>query len=109
MPTKLRAQQIVIDIPREGEEAWIHVVIQEVQKDTTGKVLNIIPRHEFLHKSGVEIAQEVYDYADPILGTHGNISGYGLQLAIASAVTKWMQDIEGGEMINGDLIIPDEH
>ncbi len=105
MSIKLRTQQIVIDIPRENEDAWIHIMIQEVIKNKNGKVLNIIPRHEFLHRSGGEVITEIYKYHDPILGEDRDISGYGLQLAIQAAVLKWMHDEEGGAIINGELII----
>ena len=103
--TKLRSQQIIIETPREGEEAWVHIVVQDVIKDVDGNVLNIIPRSRQIHKTASEIATEIYPFVDPVLGNEGNISGYGLYNAIAMAVTQWMLIGFGGTIIDGDLII----
>lgn len=109
MKKKLRAQQIVIDLPREGQEAWVNIVIQEVIRSEDGEVVNIIPRANFIHKTAQDIAYDVVQFNDLVLGRENyNISGYGLYSAIQSAVTKWMMDEFGGEVINGDLIVGEE-
>lgn len=105
---KYRAQQIVIEVPREGEEAWIQIVVQEVIKNEKGDIINVIPRAQHVHKQGNEIGFDIYNYLDPILKETRQISGYGLQLAISSAVVDWMKDKFGGEVDSaGDLIIED--
>ena len=106
MSTKLRSQQIIIETPREDAEAWVHIIVQEVVKDEDGKVLNIIPRSNQIHKTATEIAFETYLFDDPILGKTGEtISGVGLYNAIASCVRLWMIEKFGGVVIDDELII----
>lgn len=93
---KLRAQQIIIDTPKEGEDIWIHVAVQRIEKDDEGNTLNVSPRAEFIHKSMNDFVTSIYHLDDPVLGTDISISGAGVQMGITDAVLTWIADAFNG-------------
>ncbi len=89
MRTKLRTQQVVIDMPKEGQDIWMHITLQKVDKDEEGNILNVSPRKEQIHRSVSKMATEVYTFFDPVLQKETTISGAGVHMAMAEAILGW--------------------
>ena len=97
MKTQLRMSKISIEIPNLGDEIWVHVTVQEVQwNDDQTKVLNVLPRSEYIHRKASVTATELIEVFDPILKQDIAMSGYGLHLAIEQMGMDWVQEDMGG-------------
>jgi len=90
-----RASKIIIDIPKEDSEPWVHVTIDLLLKDDNEITQNVIPRVAYISKPLSEIASEMYDFNDPILQKDNTLSGYGLAQAISSYVNTRMKEKYG--------------
>lgn len=96
---RVRAEMIRIELPREGLEPWIHVVTQVVEKEQeSGKVLNVIPRDDNIHRRLTEIGSSTITFSDPLLGGTVTLSGHGVAQAITEFCLLWMQERYGGEI-----------
>jgi len=97
MKTQVRISKISIELPNLGDEIWIHVTTQEVQwNDEKTKVLNVVPRHDYIHKTAAETAMDLTTVIDPVLQKELTQSGYGLHLSIEQMGMKWVQEDVGG-------------
>lgn len=98
MKKQLRISKISIEIPRMGDEIWVHVTIQEVQwNDELTKIMNVVPRSEYIHRTATDTAMNIIPYFDPVLNHQDNISGYGLHMAVEKMGMTWVQEVMGGE------------
>lgn len=106
MITRLRAQQIVIDIPRTDSEPWIKVTVQRVEQDDTGFELNVVDRWGSINKQLSDVALEVNKYTEVLPLESGDISVYGLSDGIRSVVVRWIAEKYNGTISpNGDVIV----
>jgi len=96
MKKQIRTQQVTIDMPKEGQEVFIRAVMQKIDKDDDGNVVNVSPRQDFIYKAVKDMATEIYTFYDPILQKETSISGYGLNQAIGEALVKWTIEKFGG-------------
>ena len=95
MRTKIRTQQIVIDLPTETAEPWIRATLQEVFKNADWETKQTVDCFGAVHRHINEFATQVVTIEDPVLGTMVSISGAGLAIAITEMVTVWiLQDIK---------------
>ena len=95
--TKLRTQQVIIDMPKEGEDIWLHVTLQKVDKDTeTGKIINTSPRNNEIHKTVSKYQADLFTFFDPVQQKEITISGAGMHMAFAEAILGWTaEDFNG--------------
>ena len=96
MRTKLRTQQVIIDMPKEGQDIWMHITLQRVDKDEDGNIVNVNPRNEQIHKVASKMATDIYTFFDPIQQKEMTISGAGIHMAMAEAILGWTaEDFDG--------------
>lgn len=97
--TKLRSQQLIIDMPKEGEEIWVHSILQKVEKDVeTGEIINTTPRSGEIHKTVSEYQTTFFTFFDPVLQKEITISGAGIHMALAEAILGWIaEDFNGSK------------
>ena len=96
MRTKLRTQQVIIDMPKEGQDIWLHVTLQKVDKDDEGNTVNVCPRTEQIHKVVSEYQADTFTFYDPVLGKTNTVSGAGIHMALAEAILGWTaEDFNG--------------
>lgn len=106
MITKLRASKITIEAPKENSETWVHITIQQIIKDDNEKVINIIPRYDYISIPLDKFGMNVYSGHDLITQSDINASGYGIAGLIASVVLNKMLEKYGGKVtLQGDLLI----
>jgi len=106
MITKVRAQQIIIDIPRTDSEPWIRVVVQRVELDDNHVEINVVDRWDSFNKRLSQVALEINKYTEVIPVIIGEISLYGLSDGIKEAVTSWLVENYNGILSdNGEVII----
>ena len=92
MRTKLRTQQVIIDMPKEGQDIWLHITLQQVDKDEDGNIVNVSPRNQQIHKTVSGTATEIHTIFDPVLQKDITISGAGIHMALADAILNWTVD-----------------
>jgi len=81
--TRLRSQQITVDLPTPDSEPWINIVVQRVEMDDAYKTLNVVDRWGSVVVPVKNIALDVHTYKEIIPGLPDNlISVYGLADAI---------------------------
>ena len=106
MITKLRASKIAIETPKEGSETWVHITVQQVIKDDNEKVINIIPRYDYISIPLDKFGMGVYSGHDPVTQSDISASGYGIAGLIASVVIGKMEEKYGGTVTaQGDLLV----
>jgi len=92
----LRAQQIVIDMPVAGQEPWISVVLQDVQMDANGGVVQTVDRVGIIHRPLSKVAAEINTITDPVLqGPDKKVTVAGTAALIKSAVIRWIGEDYG--------------
>lgn len=106
MTNKLRAQQIVLDLPTEDSEVWVRATIQTIVKDTSYQTIQTIDRTSSVHRRLSEFDTMTKTLTDQVTGDTFNISGVGLGVAISAFIKQWMlDDIPGTtENAHGDII-----
>ena len=98
MKTQLRIPKISIEVPRMGDEIWVHLTVQKVEWDDEKiNVLNIIPRSNFVHDTASNTAGQVTTIYDPILKKEITFSGYGLHLGLEKMCMALVNEKCGGE------------
>ncbi|CAB4197569.1 hypothetical protein UFOVP1309_22 [uncultured Caudovirales phage] len=91
---KFRASRIGLDIPREGDPAWVNVIVQVNIKDADYKTVQVIDRADNITRKLEDFAQDTVSFTDPITGAPIIISGAGVGMSISEFVKTWMvQDI----------------
>lgn len=107
MPKKVRAQQIVLDLPTEEAEVWIRAIIQTVYKDADYTTVQTVDRTAALHRRFSEFAMQVETVQDPVTGQSLAISGAGIAVAVSAFVKAWiLQDTPGATLnAQGDIIL----
>lgn len=107
MPKKVRAQQIVLDLPTEEAEVWIRAVIQTVFKDADYNTVQTVDRTAALHRRFSEFATQVETVQDPVIGQSLAISGAGIAMAVSAFVKTWILADTPGAVLNesGDIVL----
>ena len=96
MRTKLRTQQVIIDMPKEGQDIWIHITLQKVEKDEDGNILNVSSRNEQIHKMMSNYQTDMFTFSDPVTQKEQTLSGAGIHMALAEAILGWTaEDFNG--------------
>lgn len=106
MITKLRAQQITLDLPTEGAEVWVRAVMQKVIKDANYATTQTVDRVGAVNRQFSEFAMSSMTIVDPVHVAEITISGAGLGIAVGEFVKQWMLADVAGTSINerGDVI-----
>lgn len=102
---KLRAQQIIIDVPRYESEPWILIRVQKVQTEANG-VEHIVDRWGAVNKKLSEAALDVTDYFEITPVESNQLSVFALADAIKNVSVDWIIEKYGGTLnANGEIIL----
>lgn len=107
MLKKIRAQQIILELPAEEAEVWIRATIQTVYKDADYKTTQTVDRTAALHRQFSEFATQIEVVQDPVTGNTVAISGAGVAMAVSAFVKAWILADTPGSVLNsaGDIIL----
>ncbi len=98
---KLRAQQILIESPKEGGEYWIRVVVQRIEKD--GDIINTVSQWDSFHKRLADVAMEAVPFS---VSDQSSCTVYELSTAITRLTIKWLVERYNATVTaEGDVII----
>lgn len=93
MKKRIRIQQIIIDIPKEGSEPWINVAIQLLEIDDEGMVLNTVHKWQTVNKKLSDVYGSKSTYSDPYFSKIDEpISTAGVADGITKMVRQWIAD-----------------
>jgi len=103
---KLRAQQIVIDLPVEDAPVWIWATWQRVVKDTEYKTLQTVDQVVNTNASLSSFATKVESVMDPVTGQLVTASGAAMAMLIQQFAAGWVMPLFPGSYVNerGDII-----
>ena len=85
MITRLRTQQMYIDLPTPDSEPWLNLVVQRVEMDDNYVTKNIVDRWGSVNVKLSSIATSVYPLQDPVQPPDGHISVAGLAAGLTIA------------------------
>lgn len=85
MKTRLRTQQIYIDLPTPDSEPWLNIIVQRVEMDDNYQTKNIVDRWGAVNERLSKIATNIYPYSDPLQPPQCYISVAGLGEALTIA------------------------
>lgn len=107
MLKKVRAQQIILELPTEEAEVWIRATIQSVYKDGDYKTVQTVDRTSALHRRFGEFATQLETVQDPVTGQTITLSGAGIAMAVSAFVKTWILADTPGAVLNesGDIIL----
>lgn len=105
MTTRLRTQQIIIDLPRSSSEPWINLVVQRVELDDSGNEINVVDRWGSVNKRLSLVASEISNYTEIVPELNDkSISVYGISSAMTCIAVNWIVEKYGGTITsNGDI------
>lgn len=103
MKTRIKVQQIIIDLPKDEQEIWIHIATAKLTYDDEGNIISTVPRNGYISRPFKKVAMEMFDLIDPVLDLNHKISGVGLNLAVSNAALKWVAEDMGGTLTEGKL------
>ena len=96
MPSKLRAQQIVIDIPTEDGSTWINAILQTLIKDEEGQTVQRMDRTHMTHRVLEDSLLELKTIKDPVTDQEITLSAAGAAAIVRAFVLGWMKEDHGG-------------
>ena len=106
MITRLRTQQLYIDLPKPESEPWLNIIVQRVEMDDNYKTLNVVDRWGSVNVRLADIATDVYPYDDPLHPPDGYISVVGLSAGLTTAAVAEIIKKYGGTVdANGFIIV----
>lgn len=106
MRIRLRTSKVSIETPKIDSEPWVHITVQQVIEDDNGKILNIIPRYNYISKPLSEIAMDIDTFIDPVLQKENSISGAGMATALTIIISKWINNEHNGTILpDGSIAI----
>ena len=106
MIRKLRASKISIESVRENAETWVHITIEEIIKDGSGKTTNIVPQYDYISFTLPSIGTVMYNGSDPVTQNSLSLSGYGIASLISKIVIEKLHTKYGGTVTpQGDVIL----
>ena len=105
MRKRLRSQQITIDLPKPDSEVWVNLIVQQVEEDDEGNVLNLADRMDTLNKRLHAVGLESVTFQDPVTQQNHTISVYGLAQAITVAASHWIAEKHNAVVDEEGLII----
>jgi hypothetical protein len=104
---KIRSQQIVIDLPKEGAMPWVRATLQRCDKDENYQTVQTVDRVGFVHRSLADFAAQMTTITDPVTGQTHTLSGVAASLLIGDMVSEWIIEDRGGTINEHQDIIED--
>lgn len=96
--TKIRSQQIVIDLPTETAEVWVRATLQKCVKDTDYQTIQTVDRIGYIHRAASQIALQMVTFIDPVTQQEHTVSGAGAYTLIRDLVSAWIISDRGGAL-----------
>jgi hypothetical protein len=97
---KLRAQKIILDMPREGHPVWANIVIQVCVKDDDYETIQVVDRRYQINRIFGDFAASMVTFTDPVTGQQITLSGAGVGQGISELVRGWMLAELPGAVVN---------
>jgi hypothetical protein len=95
--TQIRIDKITIEVPSIGDEIWVHLEVQQVQwNDDKTKVLNVVPRAEYSHRTAASQAMVMHPIMDIVQQKEIIISGYAVHKGLEQMAMDIVQQDHGG-------------
>jgi len=103
---KLRAQQIVIDLPTETAPVWVWVAWQRCIKDADYKTTQTVDQVVNTNASLSSFATKIESITDPVTGQTVTASGAAVAMLIKQFAQSWVMPQFPGSYVNerGDII-----
>jgi hypothetical protein len=103
---KLRAQQIVIDLPTEEAPVWVWCSWQRCVKDSDYKTIQTMDQVVNTNAALTTFATKIETVTDPVTGQPVTASGAAVALLIKQFAQAWVMPLFPGSYINdrGDII-----
>lgn len=102
---KIRAQQIVIDLPTEGAAIWVQATLQRCIKDQEYTTVQTVDRVGFVNRTFADFMQQMVTVTDPLTGQEHTVSGAAIAMLIRALVCTWIVEDRGGNLNeHGDVI-----
>lgn len=86
MKTKVRASKISIESPKPDSETWVHIEVAQLIYDDNNKLVNIIPRYDYISKPITELLKDTYSTGEV------KITGLEVMQIITTVVITWMAE-----------------
>ena len=100
---KLRAQQVIFDLPKEDSDIWVNVVIQTIVKGDEDPVDQTMDRTGNTHRVIDDNLTETTTIVDPITGDTITASVAGTTALVRQFIMTWMQEDHGGTILEDDI------
>lgn len=101
MIKKIRAQQIVIDLPTETAPVWVWVAWQRCIKDASYNTVQTVDQVLNTNSALAAFATKIKTVVDPVTGTNISVSGAGAAAIIKAFAQDWaLQHLPQGSYIN---------
>lgn len=103
MIVKLRAQKIEMEMPKEGSEPRIRIIVQRIEKHDNGAI-NTIDMWDNIYARLGEIQDERHPIVTDI--SQGTFSVGDLATTLSYVVMRWLCDTYGANIDeNGDVLL----
>ncbi len=93
---KLRASQIIIDLPTEESRIWAGATIQEIIKNDQYETQQTVDDVYRVNRCMCKVATEMATFTDPVTEQEHTLSAAGASAVVKAFITKWMQEDLGG-------------
>jgi hypothetical protein len=106
MIRKLRTQQIIMDLPKEESDVFIRATLQLAIKNEDYKTIQLIDRHDVVHRELSRTMFETVTVVDPINGVPITLNGATIATALTRAIMNWIleEHPDYRENDKGDII-----
>lgn len=102
---RLRAQQIIIDLPTAESEPWVHIAVQRIRIEEDGSETRTVDRWGSVSKKLSDVSGNIYQFDEYESLSGGEISGSGISNAITSAALVWIAEKYNGRIEDGNVLI----
>ncbi len=101
---KVRASHITIEVPKEGAEPWISVMVQRIESN--GKIVNTVDNYDRFNKRMSVVAFDIYTLPPQYAIAGDQFSLVNISAMINIVVLNWLcVRYDGTVNSNGDVII----
>ena len=105
MITRLRTQQMYIDLPTPDSEPWLNLIVQRVEMDDNYVTKNIVDRWGSVNVKLSNIYTSVYPLQDPVPVPAGYVSVAGLAAGLTIAAMDLIAKKYDGRIDENGFII----
>ena len=103
---KIRAQKIEIDMPKDGSEPWIRVIVQEIIDDQNDNLpAQMIDRYAQMYRRLSKVQAQMVTFVDPLTQQEHTVSIAGIAVAMTVGVQEWLVEDHDGTIVDDHVEI----